>query len=150
MSRGRSPPTSLRVRLNQASSAPRTAETRMYTIVPVSETLETMRQTGIELHAVDEGGRLAEESPAPGVERLCHERRLGVEQELAVGVHGVRDARHQESRLSAVDRCEVDAVRLGVAAGVIGGEIEEVPPVGQEERPAVRGVLVRVDRKSVV
>src|SRR2546428_5850786 len=28
---------------------------------------------------------------------------------------------------------------------VIGGEIEEVPPVGQEERPAVRGVLVRVD-----
>jgi hypothetical protein len=64
---------------------------------------------------------------------------------MAIGVKSVRVGREQQARLAAVERRVVDTVGRRVAAGMVGREVQEMPAVGQEERPAVRGMLLGVD-----
>ena len=97
----------------------------------------------IELHVVDDPHRLAGHLEPCGIEGVRRERAVPHEEEVTRRVDRVRRGRHQDFSLRRFERGDADDRRVLWTVAARSCEIEEVLPIGEEVRVAMRRLAAR-------
>src|SRR5436853_108738 len=109
---------------------------------------DAMREDHVALDALLAGReRIAHRLQLVEVEALRHQKLVADEEDLAVGVERLRRGGNDRLPHFLVEAAHADHVgRILLSDG--RGEVEEMPPVGEKERPAMSDVALRYFERS--
>src|SRR5713101_2115922 len=99
-------------------------------------------------HAFSELPGLVAERSLGRIEGLGQQQITTRKQKKSARVNGARLRTEQRTIFAAVERCVIDRVVRRPGGIVVKCKIEEVLAVGKKKRPAMRGVLSRVDLRN--